>query len=1023
MQSISCRTFDFVIRAFVVRRQDIVKTSRFYSTGVRFSATMTAVNSSSAIIRRVDNVIKSAEDKRSYRGLELSNQMKVMLVSDPTTDKSAASMDVNVGYLSDPDHIPGLAHFCEHMLFLGTEKYPKENDYSKFLSEHGGCSNAATYPDHTTYYFDIVPDHLKNVLDRFAQFFLHPRFTESATERELNAVNSEHDKNISSDMWRLDQLDKHTSDPKHPYYKFGTGNKQTLDTIPKQEGYNVRDELLKFHETWYSSNIMALAVLGKESLDELEEMIVSLFSEVQNKNVTAPSWPEHPFGEEQKRICAYVVPIKDVRNLNIMFPTPDLHEYYKSSPCSYISHLVGHEGAGSLLSALKAKGWSSSLVGGNRSAPRGFGFFGISMDLTEEGMNHIDDIITLVFQCFNMLRKMGPQKWIYEEHRDICNMHFRFKDKESPSQYISTVVQSIHDYPLEEVLSGPYILSEYRPDIVEQLLEDFNPDNMRLAVIAKKYAGQTDQIEPWYGTEFKVEKISENKLANWKNAGFCDELKLPERNEFIPTNFDILPLDKDITQHPSIIQDTALFRVWFKQDDEFLLPKTNITFDFVSPLAYLDPMNCNLTHMFVQLFRDSLNEYAYAAEIAGMRWELTNTKYGLILGVGGYSSKQHVLLDKIMDKLTNFKIDPKRFEILKENYVRTLKNFAAEQPYQHAVYYLAVLLTEHSWTKQELLEATEQLTLERLEGFIPLMLSKMHIESLVHGNANKEKALELMNIVESRLTSTFSMQPLLPRQLLLNRELKLDNGCNYLYEVENNVHRSSCVELYYQCGVQCKESNMLLELFTQIIHEPCFDILRTKEQLGYIVFSGIRRSNGVQGLRVIVQSDKHPRHVDQRVEEFLRKMYEYVVAMSDEEFTRHKDALAARRLEKPKRLGGLTSQFWAEITSQQYHFDRANIEVGYLHTINKEDIVNFYKDLLADQAQSRHKLAVHVLSTANGGATFTKLDNNKQDGGDEDEMVAAQVISDVTVFKSCHGMYPLAQPYINIIRKGNRCKL
>lgn len=67
-----------------------------------------------------------------------------------------------------------------------------------------------------------------------------------------------------------------------------------------------------------------------------------------------------------------------------------------------------------------------------------------------------------------------------------------------------------------------------------------------MAVIAKKYAGQTDQIEPWYGTEFKVEKISQEKLENWKNSGFCDELKLPEKNEFIPTNFDIVPLDKDV---------------------------------------------------------------------------------------------------------------------------------------------------------------------------------------------------------------------------------------------------------------------------------------------------------------------------------------------------------------------------------------------------------------------------------------------------------------------------------------------
>lgn len=52
--------------------------------------------------------------------------MKVLLVSDPTTERSAASLSVGVGHMSDPDDVPGLAHFLEHMLFLGTEKYPNE---------------------------------------------------------------------------------------------------------------------------------------------------------------------------------------------------------------------------------------------------------------------------------------------------------------------------------------------------------------------------------------------------------------------------------------------------------------------------------------------------------------------------------------------------------------------------------------------------------------------------------------------------------------------------------------------------------------------------------------------------------------------------------------------------------------------------------------------------------------------------------------------------------------------------------
>lgn len=98
---------------------------------------------------RVNNIVKSQQDNRDYRGLQLTNGLKVLLISDPATDKAAAAMTVDVGHMSDPENLPGLAHFCEHMLFLGTKKYPNENAYSTYLSENGGTSNASTYADNT----------------------------------------------------------------------------------------------------------------------------------------------------------------------------------------------------------------------------------------------------------------------------------------------------------------------------------------------------------------------------------------------------------------------------------------------------------------------------------------------------------------------------------------------------------------------------------------------------------------------------------------------------------------------------------------------------------------------------------------------------------------------------------------------------------------------------------------------------------------------------------------------------------
>ncbi|KAK0161382.1 hypothetical protein PV327_009858 [Microctonus hyperodae] len=989
-------------------------------------ANMTIINKNS-VKERYDSIKKSPNDKRFYRGLILNNEMKVLLISDPTTDKSAASLNVQIGHLSDPDELPGLAHFCEHMLFLGTAKYPDLNEYHAYLSQHGGIANANTNLDCTNYYFDITPDYLEGALDRFSQFFISPLFTESATELEMNAVNSEHEKNIANDSWRADQLDKSSANPNHPYSKFGTGNRDTLDVTPKKKGINVRDELLKFHNTWYSSNNMALSVLGKENLDDLEAMVINMFAEVENKNVAAPEWPEHPFNNDHFGHKWFIVPIKDVRTLKMVFPLPDLRKYYRSSPAIYVTHLLGHEGNGSLLSALKNAGWSNSLVAGSRKAARGnCNFFNIIVDLTEDGIDHVDDIVTLTFQYINMLRSKGPIEWIFDECKQISQMDFNFKEKSPPTSYVNSTVYALHEYPMEEVLIAPCVPTEWRPDLIDNIMEHLVPEKIRIHVVGKAFTDIARESEFWYQTKFDKIKIPDEVMKKWIAPGFNSDLKIPDKNEFIPTNFDIKANENSkIDKYPVIIEDNQLMRVWFKQDDEFRVPKVNLTFDFASPLTYMDPISYNLAYMYIQLFKDSLTEYTYNASLAGLSWEFTTGKYGVILVIGGYHDKNQIFLRKIMDKMVNFTIDKQRFNILKENYIRSLKNFEAEQPYQHAVYYLAVLLAEQVWTKDELLDASRYITIERLEEFVPQLLHKMYIECLVHGNLTKSEALEAVKIVESELTHAGKRRiiPLLPRQLMLHREISLEDGCHYLYEIENKIHKSSCTEVYYQSGLQSTESNMHLELLGRIIQEPCFNTLRTKEQLGYIVFSGIRRSNGAQGLRVIVQSDRHPQYVEDRIEAFMETMLEELTNMSDEEFNRHKASLATIRLEKPKMMCTLSAVFWNEITNQQYNFDRANIEVAYLMTITKEQILSFFKEIIHNKSPIRRKLAVHIVSMANGGAGLdeTNVDKNVESVNQISSLPTR--VTDIVAFKSSQSLYPLLKPFGNVPRKGQRSKL
>jgi insulysin len=166
---------------------------------------------------------------------------QVLIVTDPLALSAAASLDVGVGHYSDPGGFVGLAHFCEHMLFMGTASFPEENSFRAFLSLNGGSSNAYTGAENTAYYFEQVVKTSSNAqettstlgpegaLARFATFFKEPLFTSSASEREVNAVDSEHRNNLQADSWRLSQLHKAIhANPAHPLSGFSTGSKDTL---------------------------------------------------------------------------------------------------------------------------------------------------------------------------------------------------------------------------------------------------------------------------------------------------------------------------------------------------------------------------------------------------------------------------------------------------------------------------------------------------------------------------------------------------------------------------------------------------------------------------------------------------------------------------------------------------------------------------------------------------------------------------------------------------------------------------
>lgn len=255
-------------------------------------------------------IVQGDSDYRSYRPILLENGLTILLAHDPQAKHFAASVSVHAGASSDPRFLPGIAHFCEHMCFLGSKAYPRENEYKQYLAKHGGKSNASTSGSHTTYQFDVLAEHGEQALDIFGNFFICPLFSKSGTQREVNAVDSENSKNLVDDGRRRWQVLKSFADPHHHFSKFSTGNRITLPASSefsadvsaghplneildhindgKQRDENdaaefVRASLLAFHKRHYTPNKMTAVLVGPQSLDELESWAVPRFGQIPDR--------------------------------------------------------------------------------------------------------------------------------------------------------------------------------------------------------------------------------------------------------------------------------------------------------------------------------------------------------------------------------------------------------------------------------------------------------------------------------------------------------------------------------------------------------------------------------------------------------------------------------------------------------------------------------------------------------------------------------------------------------------------
>ncbi|KAJ0245875.1 Insulin-degrading enzyme-like 2 [Hirschfeldia incana] len=913
-------------------------------------------------------ILKPRTDKREYRRIVLKNSLEVLLISDPETDKCAASMNVSVGSFSDPKGLDGLAHFLEHMLFYASEKYPEEDSYSKYISEHGGRTNASTSREKTTYHFDINTDSFDEALDRFAQFFIKPLMSADATMREINAVDSEYQKNLLLDSRRLDQLKKHLSREDHPYHKFSTGNMKTLHVWPQAKGVDTRSELIKFYDKHYSTSIMHLVVYAKENLDKTQGLVEKMFQEIRNTNKMIPIFPGQPCIPDHLQVLVKAVPIKQGHKLTVSWPVTPSIRHYEEAPGSYLGHLIGHQGEGSLFHTLKTLGWATGLHAGEAYLTMEYSFFDVSVDLTDAGHEHMQDILGLLFRHITHLQQSGVSQWIFDELSAICEAKFHYQAKRDPFSYAKSISTNMKIYPTKHWLVGSSLPSKFNPAIVQKVLNELSPSNVRIFWRSKKFEGQTDKTEPWYNTAYSVENITEFTIQEWVQSAPDVRLHLPVPNVFIPTDFSLKEVkDTFLEQNifPVLLRKTSFSRLWYKPDTKFLIPKAYAKIDFNCPLANTSPDALVLSNIFVWLLVDCLKEYGYYARAAGLNYGLSLSSNGLELYIAGFNHKLRILLDAIMQKIAKFEVKPDRFAVIKETITKGYQNIKFQQPYEQAMSYCSKVLQDHTWPWTEQQDAHTHLEAEDLVNFVPMLLSRTFVECYIAGNVEKNEAESMVKHIEDVLFNDPKpiSRPIFPSQTMTNRVVKLGTGMKYFYHQEgsNPSDENSALVHYIQVHQDENAMNGKLQLFRLIAKQATFHQLRTVEQLGYITSLSQSNHSGVYGVQFIIQSSvKGPGHIDSRVESLLKDLESKLHKISDEEFMSNVTALIDMKLEKHKNLNEESSFYWREIKNGTLKFNRKDEEVAALRELKKEELIDFFDEYIKIDAPNKKSMSIYV---------------------------------------------------------------
>lgn len=466
-----------------------------------------------------------------------------------------------------------------------------------------------------------------------------------------------------------------------------------------------------------------------------------------------------------------------------------------------------------------------------------------------------------------------------------------------------------------------------------------------------------DRKETWFGTEYGCMAFPSDWRQLWSSSATIEALRLPARNPYVASNFDLIE-HTEIPRGPVKLLDTPVVELWFRPDDKFLLPHAFQYFYFKSDVCRRDATSMALLNLMSLVLKYYLVESLYPATAAGLGYEMYSAELGLVLKTSGFNEKIHMIVEKYAELLRKFPdvISRDVFSVIKTQMRKNYNNLYIRPKALSKDLRLEVL-QEVYYPSLEKYVVSESLTFDQLKIFSTSFIEKLKIQVVIQGNVAQDQAVT----VTQKLVDALACQPLDEEPKMLTRELPL--GAKYIrVKALRKQDVNSTITNYYQVGPSSIKKTAQLDLLISLFEEPLFDTLRTKNQLGYDVSTGVKDTFGVLGYTIVVNSQENKNsasEVDAKIEEFRCETFLQILReMPEEDFEVAKHSLIKLKMLPDTELKEEVGRTWVEVTECEYIFDRRLREVEELKLITKDEMRQFYERLIG--AENR-KLSIQVI--------------------------------------------------------------